>query len=256
MLLDPNGYITNETGTFKYKKVKHTREIKVNGVIEAIVENVVCFWSKKEEKYQRSKRGSLEERIMKFKDEPSKLNASNSFGVKKYFKDISVDNDTGEILNSKKHYVFNEEKYIRDRELDGYYAIVTNDLDLNPGDIIDRYRQLSFIEDSFRVTKSDLEGRPVYVWTDEHIKGHFLTCFVSLTLYRLLQIETGRKYSVNRLKEALNSAVLLEMSNGIYHMNRVDEIVNELASNNKIELNKEFYKAENLKRELKQIVSK
>jgi transposase len=256
IVLDPEDYITNAAGTFKYKTVKRIRmvdtgEVDENGkkISYELTEHLLCFWSLKEERYQHKKRGILDEKIEKFINEPSLLNASNSFGVKKYFKKTIFDKDTGEVVKTKNHYEFNEEKYKRDIALDGYYAIVTNDLDLTPFDIIDRYRNLTVIEDSFRVTKTDLEGRPVYVWTDEHIKGHFLTCFISLTLYRLLQLETGNQYSVNKLKEALNSAQTLQMTNGILHLNRVNKELIELATKYNIDFSKEFYKSESFKKQ-------
>lgn len=53
--------------------------------------------------------------------------------------------------------------------------------------VINRYHGLSRIEDSFRIIKSDLEGRPIYVWLEEHIKAHFLICFIVLTIIRIIQ---------------------------------------------------------------------
>jgi transposase len=252
IVLDSKGYIENASGTFKYKTIKRVRDIKnkKGQVVSSIDEHLLCFWSLKEERYQHAKRGILDEKIDKFMNDPSLLNASNSFGVKKYFKKTVYDKATGEVVKAKNHYEFNEEKYQRDIALDGYYAIVTNDLELTPSEIIDKYRNLSVIEDSFRVTKTDLEGRPVYVWTDEHIKGHFLTCFIALTLYRLLQLETNKQYSVNQLKEALNSALVLEMGNGILHMNKVDPIIKELGRKYNQPFDKEFYKLEKFKRQL------
>lgn len=256
--LDPEGYIENGSGTFKYKTIKRVRDVKnkKGQVISSINEHLLCFWSLKEERYQHAKRGILDEKIDKFMNEPSLLNASNSFGVKKYFKKTVYDKATGEVVKAKNHYEFNEKKYQRDIALDGYYAIVTNDLELTPSEIIDKYRNLSVIEDSFRVTKTDLEGRPVYVWTDEHIKGHFLTCFIALTLYRLLQLETNNQYSVNQLKEALNSALVLEMGNGILHMNKVDPIIEKLGSKHNQLFNKEFYKLEKFKKQLTTLLHK
>ncbi len=258
IVLDQEDYIINSNGTFKYKTIKRERDIKneKGKVISTITEHLLCFWSLKDERYQQGKRGLLDEKIGKFINEPSLLNASNSFGVKKYFKKTTYDKATGEIIKTKNNYEFDEEKYKRDIALDGYYAIVTNNLDLTPFDIIDKYRQLSVIEDSFRVTKTDLEGRPVYLWTDEHIKGHFLTCFIALTLYRLLQLETGNKYSVNKLKEALNSAMALEMSNGILHMNKLNHEVVEMAKKYNVDFSKEFYKLEIFKKQFTTLLQK
>ncbi len=253
IVLNQEDYIINESGTFKYKTIEREREIKENGkVISTIKEHLLCFWSLKEERYQHGKRGLLDEKIEQFMNDPSRLNASNSFGVKKYFKKTTYDKATGEIVKTKNHYEFNQEKYERDIALDGYYAIVTNDLDLTPFEIIDHYRQLSVIEDSFRVTKTDLEGRPVYVWTDAHIQGHFLTCFIALTLYRLLQLETGNQYSVNKLKEALNSAVTMKLTKGLYTFPNTTDVFKEISNDS--DINYKNMRFETFNSKLKQIL--
>ena len=66
-------------------------------------------------------------------------------------------------------------------------------------EIRDAYKGLWKIEESFKITKSTLEARPVYVWTKEHIEAHFLTCFVSLVILRLLEHKTERKYSSKKI---------------------------------------------------------
>ena len=69
----------------------------------------------------------------------------------------------------------------------GYYTIMTSEIDKSDEEIISKYHGLSRVEDSFRITKSNLEGRPVFVRTPEHINAHFLTCFIALTMIRLVQ---------------------------------------------------------------------
>ena len=54
-------------------------------------------------------------------------------------------------------------------------------------EIIDIYRGLWRIEETFKVTKSELDDRPVYVSTKEHLEAHFLTCYLALVLCRVLQ---------------------------------------------------------------------
>jgi len=229
IVLDQEDYEWNSDFTFKSKTVERERLVKrPDGSTYSITEHLLCFWSKNEESYQRNKRGFLDEKIEKFINNPSLLNASNSFGVKKYFKKMMIDKLTGEIIKTKPTYVFNQEKYERDLALDGYYCIVTNDLSLEPLDIIHHYHQLSKIEESFKVTKSDLEGRPIYVWTDEHIKGHFLTCYLALTLYRLLQLKLDKPYPVHQLKEALNGANAICLEKGIYVLTETTEIFEKI----------------------------
>jgi transposase len=255
IVLDQEDYEWNPEGTFKSKSVEREREVKrTDGSTYKITEHLLCFWSKNEESYQRAKRGFLDEKIEKFIENPSLLNASNSFGIKKYFKKVMVDKKTGEVLKAKVAYEFNQAKYDRDLALDGYYCIVTNDLGLEPLDIIHHYHQLSKIEESFKVIKTDLEGRPVYVWTDPHIDGHFLTCYLALTILRLLQHRLAMKRTIPQIIEALKEAKMIELEEGIYKMNKNQDVFHELSSTYGLAINKSYYKEETLKQLFKSIV--
>jgi len=254
IVLDQEDYEWNSEGNFKSKSVERDRVVKrSNGTSYTITEHLLCFWSQKEENYQRAKRGHLDERIEKFIENPALLNASNSFGIKKYFKKVMVDKKTGEVLRAKAAYEFNQEKYERDLALDGYYCIVTNDLSLEPLDIIHHYHQLSKIEELFKVTKTDLEGRPVFVWTDEHIKGHFLTCYLALVLYRLLQKKLDKPYPVHQLKEALNLASIKEMNQEIYIFEKRSPLYYVIEQHFGIDLNRKYMRKEKLERKLTNI---
>ncbi len=249
IVLDDEDYIYNEDKTFKYKLVEYEKEIKLtDGTIRVISEHLMCFWSKDEENYQRAKRGLMDEKIEKFINRPALLNASNSFGIKKYFKKIKVDKKTGEVLKGKDTYIFNKEKYDRDLSLDGYYTIVTNNLELNPHDIIKHYRQLSKIEEAFKITKSDLEGRPIYVWTKPHIEGHFLTCYLALTIYRLLQLKLENKYTVSQIKEDLAKASIVPLEQDIFITINKGEIFQELIKGSNDLLLNDYLRLETLRK--------
>lgn len=255
IVLDQEDYEWNSDNTFKSKTVERDRDVKrPDGSTYTIKEHLLCFWSKNEENYQRNKRGFLDEKIEKFINNPSLLNASNSFGVKKYFKKLMIDKKTGEVLKTKPTYLFKQEKYDRDIALDGYYCIVTNDLTLEPLEIIQHYHQLSKIEESFKVTKSDLEGRPIYVWTDEHIKGHFLTCYLALLLLRLLQLRLKNSYTVSQIIHALKEAQMIELEEGIFQMNKNIPLLHELSRQSGIIFDRAYYKEETLKSMIKQLV--
>ena len=119
----------------------------------------------------------------------------------------------------------NLEKY---KETLGYYSIVTSEIEDNDQEIINRYHGLSRIEDSFRIIKSDLEGRPIYVWTKEHIKAHFLICFIALTIIRIIQYQLlkyenkstlnvdgwERGITADKIKQALNNFKACSDKNG------------------------------------------
>jgi transposase len=252
IVLGDKHYLYNADKTFKYKLVAFDKEVQLeDGTTKVIPEHLMCFWSKDEALYQRAKRGLLEDKIDKFIKEPSLLNASNAFGIKKYFKKVKIDKKTGEVLKGKDTYIFNKEKYERDLSLDGYYTIVTNNLDLHPFDIIKHYRQLSKIEESFKVTKTDLEGRPIYVWTESHIKGHFLTCYLALLFYRILQHKLDNKYPVHQIKEAIKTANCIEIAQGIYKMIPSTPLFYELSKHMNKDFGYEFMKVGDIKKQFK-----
>ena len=80
-----------------------------------------------------------------------------------------------------------EEKIKEAERYDGYYAVITNNQALSTQEITSIYHSLWKIEESFRILKTDLEARPVYVHTDKHIKGHFVLCYLALCMVRYTQ---------------------------------------------------------------------
>ena len=85
---------------------------------------------------------------------------------------------------------------------DGFYAVVTN-LEDNPAEIIKINKRRWEIEENFRIMKSDFEARAVYVQRDDHIKSHFLTCYISLLVYRLLEKKLGEGFTCNQILETM-----------------------------------------------------
>ena len=84
--------------------------------------------------------------------------------------------------------------------------LLTSEMETSDDEIIDMYRGLWRIEESFKVTKSELEARPVYVWTQEHIEAHFLNCIVALTIARIMENKLERKSSIGTILETLSNA--------------------------------------------------
>ena len=98
---------------------------------------------------------------------------------------------------------------------DGFYAVVTN-LEDDPSEIIKINKRRWEIEENFRIMKSDFEARPVYVQRDDRIKAHFLTCYISLLVYRLLEKKLGEKFTCSQILEALRemNVTLLSKDSG------------------------------------------
>ena len=78
----------------------------------------------------------------------------------------------------------NQDRIDEEEKYDGYYSIVTSEEHLTNVEIRDIYRELSKIEETFKVTKAGLDGRPVWVSKNDHIESYFLACFIALTIIR------------------------------------------------------------------------
>lgn len=88
---------------------------------------------------------------------------------------------------------FNEKQLEIDERFDGYYGIEYSDATLTPEQVLGAYHGLWKIEESFRVLKSNLEARPIYVWSEDSIQGHFVLCYLALVLQRLLEYHLHEK---------------------------------------------------------------
>ena len=188
-ILDEAGYKWNDAKTFKVKSQIRTRSVKAeDGSSREITEKLVCFWSKKHYDRERHENEKFIEYLNSVIANPDKLK-DKSMKVEKFLEKTTVDRKTGEVVNAATSLSIDMVKVQEYLDLMGYYTIMTSELDESDEEIISKYHGLSRIEDSFRITKSDLEGRPVFVRTPEHINAHFLICFIALTMIRLIQHE-------------------------------------------------------------------
>ena len=104
----------------------------------------------------------------------------------KYLKIVSKDKDG---KNVKPVISIDRDKIDEDLRYAGYNLLVTSELDMDPLKICDTYHNLWKIEESFRITKSYLDARPVYAQKKDTIYGHFLICYISLFLLRVLELK-------------------------------------------------------------------
>ncbi|HEY3388035.1 MAG TPA: IS1634 family transposase [Prolixibacteraceae bacterium] len=208
---DRDGKALKEGYDYKIKSRIEVREIQVtmkNGSPKSMLidEKQVVFWS---EKYAKKARSEREETIKKALDiiaDPKKHNKSTVHGAAAYIQNITYDKKTGEVYAEEgKKLIFNEEKANEDAKYDGYYSIVTSELEMPEQRIIEIYRGLSDIEDNFKVSKSDLDIRPVYVSREDRINAHVLTCFISLVILRLIQKKTDYKFTPEQIITCLNN---------------------------------------------------
>jgi transposase len=220
-LFDKSGWTSNEGATYRYKLFKEEYEGKdKDGKKEIRTRKVLLYWSKAEADMTRRKR---EEKLEK----AARSVKNNAYGIKKgvdeYTKENIVDKETGEILeNTKKLRSVDLEKAEKDAMYDGYFCIITSELDYDERKMRQVYGGLWRIEQSFRIMKTDLYARPVFVSKNEHIRAHFLICFVALLITRIIQHRMGEKaLSVERITRALGAATCQVLKGGIIHLDDV-----------------------------------
>jgi hypothetical protein len=95
------------------------------------------------------------------------------------------------------------EKIAKEEKYDGYYSIVTSELNMSDFEIRDTYRVLARIEDTIKISKKDFSSRLVFVRTNEHIDAHFATCYTALALIRLLQARLANKHPIGKVLNSL-----------------------------------------------------
>jgi transposase len=234
-------YVLNNDGyewlgtEYKRKSRRYPRTIQVtatNGrkMKKAVNEKQVVFYSEKYDKRAKAERAAALAKAHDLANNPGKYTRATSYGASKYIKKIDFDKETGEILKATSSLEINEEKLREEEALDGYYVIVTSEMNETDDRIIEMYRGLWRIEESFKVTKSDLEARPVYVSTKDHIEAHFLTCFVSLVIARILEMKLEHKYSITKLLETLKKAECSYAQQNYYLFNYYDDVLADIGN--------------------------
>ena len=256
-VLEEEGYEYNKSRTFKVKSFLRDQFVKdESGETVELNEKVVCFWSKDYDDREKHKREDLEKKLNTYLNDPSKYNASNRFGLKKYLTLTHVNEETGVIEKIKPHLEFDQKKYAQDQELDGYYVIISSEVELSNDAIIEKYRGLWKIEESFKVLKSDLEGRPVFVKRNDRVEGHFLICYMALLLSRILELRLEHKHSVRRIQKSLKGATCRSIHKGIYSLAEQDEVFHDIEANFGVTLDQDFARLEQLRTYKKEIQKK
>lgn len=259
--LDPEGFeenIIKENGkeiAFIHKSRLYGKKIKLkrDGKRDSnytIYQKQMVYYSAKYARKQKRERDLL---IAKAKDlikAPGKYSKATSYGAAAYVQDIEFDKNTGEVKTGKT-LLLDEKKIQEEAKYDGYYSIVTSEKKLEDIEIRNIYRGLIKIEDTFRVSKTNFESRPVYVWTAAHIEAHFLTCFVALVLIRLLEKRLQSKYSVGTMIESLKKYNCVNIDKNIYQFLYRDEVIKHIEQEFDIDLSKKYKTREEIKKILK-----
>lgn len=226
---------------FKYKSriVKRTHKDE-NGQNRTIEEKVVVYWSRKFQARCERENKKFLDFLKKLEESPEnfRITALQSKSLRKFFKKDCVNQKTGEVINSSDIKAFIDfDKVAEYRKSMGYYQIVTSELKMEPLEVIDKYHGLTQIEDQFRVMKGDLDTRPFFVRTPEHVDAHMLICMIALILLRiiqkriirsgLIQMDEAAYWSTGlnseRIQKALNKWKVDSLPGDLYRFMDVDD---------------------------------
>jgi hypothetical protein len=246
--------------TFTHKSRIYPKEISVNVTVPGmkkkkkktvkIDQKQMVYYSEKYAKKQRADRQVMIERAKDLIKHPKKYDKVTSAGSAAYVINIAFDKTTGEIVEGKS-LELDMDKINEEALYDGYYSIVTSELNMDDMKMRDVYRGLARIEDVFKISKSDFETRPMYVSTNDHIDAHFSTCFVALVLIRLLQAKLGNLFPVGRILNSLKKYNCTKIDIGTYQFLYHDEIISACEGAFGMELNHKYRSQLEMRRMLK-----
>ncbi len=174
----------------------------------AFDQTLIVTYSLKYKLYQRNVRKGQIDRAMRYMEKPSSADRRSQLDAKRFIKKTAFTND-GEIAE-KAMYEIDQKVIAREEMYDGFYAVCTN-LDDDPATIAKINHDRWEIEESFRIMKSEFEARPVYLQRDDRIKAHFLTCFVSLMIYRILEKQLKEEYTCEEIIKTLRGMDMREV---------------------------------------------
>lgn len=213
-------------------------------------EKIVSYWSKKFYTRQYEEQKSFYDTLHKIIESPESFPISrfNNSKLKKYLKKEVQNEQTGEVINSKQLKALVDINAINEElSLLGWYSIVTSETKMSETDIIDTYHNLVEIEDQFRVMKSTLDTKPIYVRTDEHRIAHLTICTISLILLRLIQKQISKNnietLSADRIQSALNKWKVEKLADEYYRFNDIDDAdLQKILSSFDLEIPKKLYR--------------
>ena len=216
---------------FKYKLIEHVKEIRVDGKVEKIQDNLLLGYSEKRAKKDKADRQRLLDKADKLLNKPSMMKQELKKGGKKFIKvtkgNLDIELDVKQIEEAEK--------------MDGFFAIEYSQKELTGREVREIYGSLWKIEDSFRVLKTNLEARPIFVWSEKRIRAHFLICYLALVIERYLEKllkDNNVNLSTAKIQEAIRNTTLgsVETLMGDYYIKDAEskeylDIINSVKMN-------------------------
>ena len=236
------------------KKMKIVREDKGktnsgNDKIQYITvdQKQMVYYSQKYADKQKRDREKILAKANDLIAHPDKYSRATSYGVAGYVNNLKFVKSTGEIADMN-NLSLNVERIKEEEKYDGFYSIVTSEEHLSDLEIRNIYRGLSKIEETFKVTKSGLETRPVWVSRKDHIESHFLTCFIALVLIRLLEKKLDNQYPFEKIIDSIRSYISCKITHDIYLQSFKNDVIASFEQTFHINLSKKFQTLSDIKK--------
>lgn len=238
----PDCYISEGEG-FKIKGRTVTRDFKYkdgdgNEKSLSLEVREVAFWSRDYAERAAHEREDMLEKARSLVGNPSAWKGRSRKGAGKYVKSTAVVPSTGEAARDVLE--LDLAKAEADAALDGYYLVVTSETSMSDDEVVEAYRGLWRIEESFRTLKGCMSARPVFVRTPEHIRAHFLVCFIALTAVRLMQADTGWAIPSDRVSEELAKVEAVHVAENYYQVQHRSEATDALCAAAGLDLSKRY----------------
>ena len=196
---------------------------------DGIEQRLIITFSPKYQEYQRHIRErQIQRAISIIEKNPKKIKSNNENDPKRFIEIIPTTKE-GEVAETN-NYILNQDKINDEALYDGLYAVCTN-LEDDASEIIKINKRRWEIEESFRIMKSEFKARPVYLSREDRIKAHFLTCFLSLVIFRYLEKKLDEKYTTSEIIDTLKKYEFRELVGFGYLPNYTPSIITEQLHN-------------------------
>ena len=210
----------------------------------------MVYYSQKYANKQKRDRQMVIDKAKDLINNPSNYTRATSYGAAGYVNNIQYNEKTGEVICNS-NLSLNEDKIKEEEKFDGYYSIVTSEENLTDLELRNIYRGLSKIEETFKITKSEFNARPINVRLEDHIDAHFLICFISLVIIRILQAESNSKYSLKNLLEKIKNFNCTHTAGNLYKFIGYKQEIQYLNKKLNIDFDLKYNTRENIKKILK-----
>ena len=210
----------------------------------------MVYYSQKYADKQKRDRQMVIEKAKDLIKNPGAYTRATSYGAAGYINNIKFDKETGVVSNGSE-LSLNIEKITEDEKLDGYYSIVTSEENLSDLELRNIYKGLSKIEETFKITKSEFNARPINVRLEDHIEAHFLICFIALVIIRILQDKINNKYTIKNLLENMKKFKCTHETGNLYKFIGYKPEIQYLNRKFGLNMDKKYDTRENIKKILK-----